>query len=621
MSTNLKDNSLLKRVLDGADKLPSKMARSLLPGLADILTKNEIDKLDGSLRRGDISVLQAPFLLDILDRMRTGELNNSHQAFSRLYQFCSLLKKYPEKGSDDVCRKAALLKFEAGEAQCKETNDRFKSEGLPFDSIGESVKDIIYDILGDLKPSFLDTEVKFGPGSTVNPENQPYENTAEFFKLSDKLYVTEELKPYLAAHLSYQQNWMECLRTHYHINDTGRSQLEIEKLVFDKHFIVVPNDFPNRLSFVPKERDEHRTIGVEKNGPVLIQMSIGGSIRQALKKHGLDLNTQERNRHFAKLAITFKNATIDMANASNTMAYQVVKYALPYDWFAACDASRSSHGRCNNPEQSYKYEMFSSMGNGFTFELESLLFYAIALATLRKNGYTMKEAKRSVTVFGDDVIVPQAHALEFISNLSLFGFKTNSKKSFLSGKFFESCGHDYYDGTDVRPFFIKRQIKTVRDAYFVCNSLLFKSIKSKSGFLAPAYVTLLKAIAHLPIQPGPLHFYEGKDGWAEVHDDLEAVLRVPLEYAQTHGGVKFDYNLRAWKYKKWIRLAIEPPLSKSPQYAVQHVRYLTFLRGTVEGKAAIRGRSKDLLKRCSTSSWDGALSRRELTALSEFFQI
>jgi hypothetical protein len=54
-----------------------------------------------------------------------------------------------------------------------------------------------------------------------------------------------------------------------------------------------------------------------------------------------------------------------------------------------------------------------------------------------------------VRVYGDDIIVPVEYVFAVVSRLEAFGFKVNKNKSFWSGYFRESCGKDYYEGTDV----------------------------------------------------------------------------------------------------------------------------------------------------------------------------
>lgn len=605
------------------EKVAPNLARSLLPGLQGILNQTEINKLDGSLRRGDISVLQSPSILKKLDDMRSGKLNNSHDAFSRLYQFSSLLKKFPVKGDDQLCKTNGLNKFKLGEMQCEQTNHRIRNTKY-FGEVIPVARQLIENILGTLGSDFLRTKVQFGPGTTVNINQRSYAETGKFFKLSDRLIVPQRQKRFLAALMSDQEGWIDTLRAHYHLNDTGRSRYQIEQLVFERHFEVVDDSYENKITFVPKNSDEHRSIGVELNGSILLQKVLGDKIRSRLYDFGLNLNSQSRNVHFARVAKTFQFATVDIANASNTLSYETVKLLIPDEWFNVLDTFRSKYGRCASMDYSTKYEMFSSMGNGFTFELESLIFYAISLATVMvTNDYDLDLAKKNVAVYGDDLIVPQENYNLLVSSLGQVGFEINDSKSFRSGNFFESCGSDFYDGTDVRPFFLKREIVTIKDAYFLCNSLLYKSIKTGNSFLFPAYLETLKLIRTVLRTPnfGPLHFYEkSKSGYRELYDDLEAVLRVPLAYAQAHGGVEFDTTLYAWKYKKWIRISIESPLSLNRQYAVQNMRYLTFLDGQLNGKVVLTGKYRFKLVRRHSSSWDGSLSRRAISDISRLFE-
>jgi hypothetical protein len=260
------------------------------------------------------------------------------------------------------------------------------------------------------------------------------------------------------------------------------------------------------------------------------------------------------------------------------------------------------------------------MGNGFTFELESLIFYALAKATAERGGCHDFEVKRSIGVFGDDIIVPKRIAKDLITNMSLFGFTVNEEKSFLKGFFFKSCGADYYDCSDVRPFLLRREVKTFRDLLFVMNSILYKGISQQRSDFSALYLMLFKLIPD-PNLLGPLHFEskETKEYGLDKLDDLEAVLRVPLEFARRSGCVSFDYNLQAWKYKKFLRVSLEAPISKLNCYAVKHMRYLTFLKGNLGGKVLLRGRTSDRLKTCTTSQWDGVLTVAQLRIVQSIF--
>jgi hypothetical protein len=89
------------------------------------------------------------------------------------------------------------------------------------------------------------------------------------------------------------------------------------------------------------------------------------------------------------------------------------------------------------------------MGNGYTFELETLIFAAISSAV---TGGVVGE---DVLVYGDDILVANDQARNVMSALSCLGFTPNMKKSFYTGPFRESCGGDYFEGIGVRPYFSK----------------------------------------------------------------------------------------------------------------------------------------------------------------------
>lgn len=94
-------------------------------------------------------------------------------------------------------------------------------------------------------------------------------------------------------------------------------------------------------------------------------------------------------------------------------------------------------------------QKWSSMGNGYTFELETLLFYALCVQ------FVPHSRLGDVTVFGDDIIVPQEYAPAVIDALTYLGFEVNTKKSHLAGGFFESCGEHYFFGSNVKPFYCR----------------------------------------------------------------------------------------------------------------------------------------------------------------------
>lgn len=594
---------------------------SLFEDCKHLFSIEETNKIKGNLRRGNLDIATSQLVsVKLSDARKDGVM--SIEDFKNLYQFYSFSKKTPENGVDEVCRKAGLDKLMKGEGHCKVTNmtieSRISSNFQLFDRVSRIILDIIGEVPYDI---FTKNQVEFGPGSTVNLDSRSYEQSGLFYKVSDKLIVPNRAKYYLAAHVSSHPNWVDNLGTFYHTQqNSDESRLQFEMRVFESHFQIVDDDYPSRISFVPKDKDEHRAIGIEMNGLVPLQKIVGNHFRRALFKRGINLNSQDRNKHLARLAKVFGLSTIDLKNASSSISLELVRAIMPRDWMAILEGIRSSHGFCRDLDEPIEYQMISSMGNGFTFELESLIFYALVIATCEEGGLSPVEITRSVSVFGDDIIIPRSVSSDFVTNLSLFGFTANKEKSFIDGFFFESCGSDYYRCAEVRPFFLKREVKTVRDLFFCLNSILYRFIKTGISSLRNLYLYMFKFVRNVKAF-GPLNFERSLQTGRLDHDDMEAVLRVPLDYAQAHGGVKYDPTLFAWTYRKYIRISVNDPFSQNPQYAVKHVRYQTFLQGTLNGKVLLRGRWRTARKNSICSNWNGTLTTDELRSVKTLFHL
>ena len=173
-------------------------------------------------------------------------------------------------------------------------------------------------------------------------------------------------------------------------------------------------------------------------------------MRSKLKKVGIDLiDGQEVHRRVAReSSVNGLYATIDLSSASDCVSSSLVKLLLPHGWFSVLDDLRSHFTQVNGSW--HRLEKFSSMGNGFTFELETVIFLGIAL-TLCPNALP----GNGVWVYGDDIIVPTSSARDVVSALNFFGFTANERKTFLEGEFRESCGGDFFRGEPVRAHYLE----------------------------------------------------------------------------------------------------------------------------------------------------------------------
>jgi hypothetical protein len=234
----------------------------------------------------------------------------------------------------------------------------------------------------------------------------------------------------------------------------------------------------NRIVTVPKNYKTDRTIAIEPDMNLYVQRGFGRYIRRRLQLVGVDLNDQTRNQKLACIgSLSGTLATIDLSLASDTISRGLVDRFIRPDWTSALGQCRSPFGVLPSGEKIF-YQKYSSMGNGFTFELETLIFWSLAIAYARIHG---EEVSR-ICVYGDDIIVPSTMAEGFCGLLSYCGFTANSKKSYWSGPFRESCGKHYYSGYDITPFYVKRAPSTLIDLFKVHNQL-FRFIERSADWL------------------------------------------------------------------------------------------------------------------------------------------
>ncbi len=240
----------------------------------------------------------------------------------------------------------------------------------------------------------------------------------------------------------------------------------------------------NRMCAVPKTTEVDRLIAIEPSGNAFLQQSVGCFFKACLRdKANIDLYDQTRNQEGAFRAQLDLLATIDLEGASDSLCTELVRAVLPHEWFCLLDSLRS-HKTLFNGKWRY-LDKFSSMGNGFTFELETLIFWAICKSVCLDS---------ELLVYGDDIIVTQRDSANCIAALNMVGFSVNLTKSFTSGRYFESCGKHYFDMEDVTPCYQKEPIICVRSAMRAHNRLVRWALRNKQN---PDFRVIRKAIKAL----------------------------------------------------------------------------------------------------------------------------
>lgn len=349
-------------------------------------------------------------------------------------------------GVDKVA--AATKRFHESEELCLATNRRFsRITSHPFE-VSATMHSILYlmqrkigNILGEL-PCLADLNVSFGPGGSTNVKSS---HANPRFKLSANLECSSNMSPTVGTFLAEVPFWAA---HHSHaILWTG-----VQTDDFDcQGFVCDVSVVPGKVMFVPKNAKTHRSIVVEPSLNTFFQKGYGTFIRSRLLHSGVDLKdgqvANQKAAMWGSAAGTL--ATVDLSMASDCVASGLVSHLLPPDWFDALASLRTQHVTVNNSEM--RLEKFSSMGNGYTFELESLIFFAACHSVCKHLGVSTKE----ILVYGDDIIIP-VEAYDLLEEcLNFCGFKFNREKSFKTGPFRESCGADFLSGFDIRPFYQK----------------------------------------------------------------------------------------------------------------------------------------------------------------------
>lgn len=417
----------------------------------------------------------------------------------------ALFQKNESISIPGVARKdVALSKWRDSEKQCYRTNTRFLNylSGY-YPEVDERIIQFCDNVskriamyLGRL-PSFV--EGRYGPGST--------EETGDLGDLRKSLTAVDKTS---------------CLA-----GTSGAHMLT--RVTMHQNRITTPEKFGlsrvvglakgSRWSSVPKNALTERAIAMEPGLNLYFQLGLEKAMWRRLNLLGISKSdTPSWHRYLAKHGLTLGLATLDMSMASDLWAANVIRYLLRRSplWLSALETSR-----CNKMQVDGKWvwlEKFSSMGNGFTFPLQTLIFYAITREICGEDA--------TVSVFGDDIICPADKAELVMSVLKWFGHTPNATKSHYRGAFRESCGEDFLMGVPVRPHFLKRW-----------PSSPFEWIALSNGLLARAgHLRAFRAFALYCARQVPLGFRFG--GPPELGDAVLHILRSRARLRNERGYVE-----------------------------------------------------------------------------------
>lgn len=285
---------------------------------------------------------------------------------------------------------------------------------------------------------------------------------------------------------------------------------------------VVPG---NRLTTVPKNVDTSRVIAIEPNLNIFFQLGLAAILTDRLKVvYGIDLSKQQSvNRELARIgSLDDRLCTIDLESASDSMPWPMIKAYFPSDLVRMLGHLRSPMTLLPDGRQ-VALHMISTMGNGFTFPLQTIVFCCAVSACYRYLGRGFCRSGLDWSVFGDDIIVPNHLVGPVIHLIEHLGFQVNTQKSFLEGPFRESCGHDYFRGRNVRAVYVKR-LSVLQTRCAIINQLNYWS--ARTGIrLSRTVKFLLKTVPDFPVPP-----WDNDDAGIKVPYDLVRNKKVHPEF-------------------------------------------------------------------------------------------
>jgi len=313
----------------------------------------------------------------------------------------------------------------------------------------ELTGDIFHDIGETIR--HMDVRPNNGPGAVATP------------RLSNQKWV--------------MPSWSERLNDVFPLDHYACYSVDAYSSVASIDICARDQEPPVRVVTVRKNLKTPRIIAIEPVHQQFMQQGIKDELYALIESHPIlgghvNFTDQKINQELARRGSLGANlATIDLSEASDRVSKELV-----YLQYSRCDpdflegvmACRSTHAaitRKSGEVETYQLRKFASMGSALCFPIEAVAFFFICCGGLMESrGLTpcmrsLRIVAKDVYVYGDDIIVP-ADEVDFVIDwLEGFNLRVNHDKSFWTGKFRESCGAEYFDGTWVTPVYARQILR------------------------------------------------------------------------------------------------------------------------------------------------------------------
>lgn len=441
--------------------------------------------------------------------------------FKRRYQLENLFKRYrfeTDVYTDEELNDMANAKFVETQQRIAQPKERTFRSYLVI----QEARRITAEILGKYDLEEHMSLCKFGKRADVGVgANDAY--------LDRK--VTSTLTGSLEHILWFEQNYRPTDKMLSDLVDKSKSTLKgvkepVYQVCESLTLVNVPKSFKSYRSIMPNTR-----LGA------FYSFGLGRVIQERLLESGLDIrHLQNVHRELAqKYSVDRSHVTADLSAASDSFEASLVNMLVPRKWYNVLKAGRIS--TCDVGGAEVHLHSFMTMGVGFTFPLQTLLFYALLKSIQR-----LSKTKGLISVYGDDLIYPKGMHRFVVQTFNDIGFILNADKTFVHENFRESCGGDYYCGTDVRPFQPQGQHQLLSPKRFAL--LVYKTYNGLVRRWNPCEITRT------------LEFLK-----REIVGQLGMIHQVPPHYPD-YSGVQVDspYWEPPW-YEPWLKISHNGNLS------------------------------------------------------------
>jgi hypothetical protein len=431
----------------------------------------------------------------------------------------SFLKKFKRSRTQEADN-AALEKFLAINSNCEKWELQYLDS---WDEVlfGE-LRRAVYDFFHDHGVPILDSLDEFchygrvGPGAGIGARGGDF-------------YTKMFASPLSCTSLGLYKTYKNYIRNYPEWSNAENIRTEN----YGSAYVVEEN----RLSFVPKDDKISRTICTEPSLNMFFQLGAGHIIeRRLLSRYGISMSTQPfKNRELARRGSLQEGyVTCDLSSASDSLSLKMLKEVLPKHVFDMLSLLRSPVTNFRGAR--HRLHMISTMGNGFTFPLQTMLFASIVVASFKARGlkpsYPRGNDWGNFGVFGDDIICPDQIWSDVSRLLRLLGFTINHGKTFAEGPFRESCGSDFFSGIDIRGVYVKA-LDSQQDLFSVINQL--------NLFSARTGIKLRRTVQCL--------FLKTDATYVPRWDDLSSGICTP--FAMVHRYLRLDINCQSIAYRRY----------------------------------------------------------------------